>query len=61
MPLITIEGPPMETEKKRELAKALVEAMHGVTGHRKEILTVIFHENAPENVAPAGELLSDRK
>ena len=51
----------METEKKRELAAALVDAMHGVTGHPKEILVVLFHENKPENVAPAGQLLVDRR
>ena len=60
MQLIIFEGPRMATEMKRELGRAVVDAVHNVTGHDKEILTLIIHENPPENIAPAGELLIDR-
>ena len=61
MEFIVFEGPPMPVEKKRELVGALTEAAHRVTGHPKGILTVLIHENGPENVGVGGELLADRQ
>ena len=61
MPLIIFEGPPMDTETKRKLARSITEAVSGATGHRREIITTVIHENPPENIAPGGELLVDRK
>jgi len=60
MPLMIFEGPPMPVEKKRELVREVTEAVHRVTGHPKHILTVVIHENGPENVGAGGELLVDR-
>ena len=60
MPFILFEGPRMPVERKRELVSALTEAVSRVTGHPKEILTVLIHENQPENVGVGGELLADR-
>jgi len=60
MPLIIVEGPRMDTDTKRELARSIAEAVSRVTGHRKEIITTVIHENEPANVAPGGELLVDK-
>ena len=60
MPLIIFEGPKMETETKRQLVRALAEAVSRVTGHPQEIITTVIHENPPENIGPGGELLADR-
>lgn len=61
MPTIIFEGPRMETEMKRELVRAIAEAVSRITGHPKEIITTLIHENPPENVGPGGELLVDKK
>ena len=60
MPTVIFEGPRMETQKKRELVRAIAEAVSRVTGHPKEIITTVIHENPPENVGLGGELLVDR-
>jgi len=60
MPLIIFEGPHLEKEKKRELARSFAEAASRATGLPAQIITTIFHENGPENVAPGGELLADK-
>ena len=61
MPMIIFEGPRMETEMKRELVRAIAETVSRITGHPREIITTLIHENPPENVGPGGELLVDRK
>ena len=61
MPMIIFEGPKMATETKRQLVRAIAEAVSRITGHPKEIITTLIHENPPENIAPGGELLIDRK
>lgn len=61
MPHITIEGPKItELEKKRKLVEGLTEAAVNAYGLRKEIITVLIKENAPENVGVGGQLLIDR-
>lgn len=32
-----------------------------IDGLSKQVITVVIHENPPENVGPGGELLIDRK
>ena len=59
MPIITVEGPKMALEKKREFAERTTQAFHEIFGHPKNIITVLFHENTPENVAAGGEMLID--
>ena len=61
MPTIIFEGPRMETEMKRELVRGIVETVNRITGHPKEIIMTLIHENPPENVGPGGELLVDKK
>jgi len=58
MPNITVEGPALETAKKRLLVKALYDAARAV--YNIEHIIVLIHENPPENVGVAGELVSDR-
>ena len=59
MPTITVEGPPISIEQKRELVKHLTEA--AVEVYRIEHITVLIKENAPENVGVSGQLLADRR
>jgi 4-oxalocrotonate tautomerase len=59
MPTVTVEGPPLEIEKKRTLVRGLYDAAYAVYGI--EHITVVIKENAPENVGVRGQLLVDRK
>jgi 4-oxalocrotonate tautomerase len=58
MPTVTVEGPPIEVEKKRTLVKGLFDVAYAVYGI--EHITVVIKENAPENVGVRGQLLVDR-
>ena len=59
MPNITVEGPPIDLEQKRQLVKKLTEA--AVEVYKIKHITVLIKENSPENVGSNGELLVDRK
>jgi len=59
MPTITVEGPPIDIERKRELVKRLTEA--AIKIYKIEHITVLIRENPPENVGVNGQLISDRK
>ena len=59
MPMIMVEGPPIEIDQKRELVKKLTDAAVKVYGI--EHITVLIRENAPENVGAGGQLIADRK
>ncbi|RKX68386.1 4-oxalocrotonate tautomerase [candidate division WOR-3 bacterium] len=59
MPIITIEGPPIGVEKKRELARRLTKVAEDIYGIKHII--VLIRENKPENVASSGELICDKK
>ncbi len=62
MPIISIEGPPIEdVEKKRILARELTDAATRGYGLPKETIIVLIRENSPENVGVAGKLLIDRR
>jgi len=62
MPIIIINGPPIEKiEKKRILVRDLTDAAVQAYGLPKEKIQVLIKENWPENVGTGGELLSDRK
>jgi len=58
MPTVTIEGPPIEVDKKRELVKRLTSAASDIYGIKH--ITVLIHENPPENVGVMGQLILDR-
>ena len=59
MPMIMVEGPPMDIERKRQLVKKLAAAAAEV--YRIKHITVLIRENPPENVGVGGQLLADRK
>ncbi|MDY7039956.1 MAG: 4-oxalocrotonate tautomerase DmpI [Chloroflexota bacterium] len=59
MPMIVIEGPPIDVERKRRLVKGLTAV--AVEVYEIEHITVLIHENPPENVGVSGKLLADRK
>jgi len=59
MPMIMVEGPPLDVERKRQLVKKLTET--AVEIYRIEHITVLIRENQPENVGVGGQLLVDRK
>jgi 4-oxalocrotonate tautomerase len=62
MPTITVEGPPVPTEKKRVLVKSLTEAAEAVyEGIPADAFVVLIRENEAENVGVGGELLCDRR
>ena len=58
MPTITVEGPPIDVERKRQLVRKLYDA--AVEVYRIEHITVLIKENPPENVGVGGGLLADR-
>ncbi|MCD6318346.1 tautomerase family protein [Candidatus Aerophobetes bacterium] len=59
MPTITVEGPPIKVEQKRELVKKLTDV--AVKVYKIEHITVLIRENSSENVGINGQLLLDRK
>lgn len=61
MPTITVEGPPIELDKKRALASGLAETAARVYGLPKDVMIVLIKENPPENVGLGGQLLVDRR
>jgi 4-oxalocrotonate tautomerase len=59
MPLIQIDGPRLDVNKKRDLAKRITEVAMGV--YNIPHITVIIRENSLENVASNGELIIDKQ
>ena len=60
MPLVTISGPALSTEKKRDLARRITEVMSDVYQRPAAHIIVTIHENPPENVSVGGRLVADR-
>jgi len=61
MPVITVSGPALSLEKKRELVKDLTEAASKIMDIPKEAFVVLVSENPQENVGVGGMLLADKK
>jgi 4-oxalocrotonate tautomerase len=62
VPTITVEGPPVPTEKKRLLVKGLTEvATAAYEDVPADAFVVLIRENEAENVGVGGELLCDRR
>ncbi len=59
MPLITVEGPAISTDAKRELVRRFTETAREV--YRIDEIIVLIKENALENVGVNGELIADRQ
>ena len=60
MPVITIEASPLSHDVKEKLAKEFTDAASKITNIPKEAFVVIVKENAFENMAQGGVLLSER-
>jgi 4-oxalocrotonate tautomerase len=61
MPTVTIDGPIVkDMDKKRELVKAITDAMEKAYGMPRHVFTVVIKENSPENVGVGGTLIIDR-
>jgi 4-oxalocrotonate tautomerase family enzyme len=60
MPVIIVEGPVLDSlDKKRKLSRTLTDAAVAAYGIPKNSFLVLIKENADENIAFAGELMSD--
>jgi 4-oxalocrotonate tautomerase len=62
MPVITVEGPPVDDiEKKRSLVRSLTTAAATGYGLPEAAFIVILHETNPDCVGSGGQLLVDRQ
>ncbi len=60
MSMITVEGPPISVEAKRQLAKELADALaNAYPDIKREYFLIFIHENGLENMASGGELIAD--
>jgi len=60
MPVITVEGPTLTKEQKRELIENLSEIASKIMNINKESYVVYIKENDLDNVGVGGAVLSDR-
>lgn len=61
MPIITMEGPELSKEQKKDLVESFTREAVRVTGIPIQAFVVLIYENDPDNVGVGGELLSDRR
>ncbi len=61
MPIVTVSGPRITLEQKREMVRGLTEVAAEVYGRPPGHIIVIIQENDPENVAISGKLAVDRQ
>lgn len=59
MPLVIIEGPALDLDGKRKLAKELTAAVAAVYGLPAVAVDVLIRETPPENFSRGGELVAD--
>ena len=57
MPVITVEGLPIDVERKRQLVKELYKSAAEI--YKTEQIVILIKENALENVGVNGELIAD--
>lgn len=60
MPIITIDGPKLSREQKKDIVESFTREAARVTKIPLQAFVVLINENDPDNVGVAGELLSDR-
>ena len=60
MPIITIEAGTASKETKAELTKVLTDDVVRILNATKDHVFIIYKENNFDNLAIAGELLSDK-
>jgi 4-oxalocrotonate tautomerase len=62
MPFVTIilkEG--RSVDQKREMVKAVTDAIARTVNAKPEAVHIVVHEEPPTNIASAGTLLADKK
>ncbi|KZX10830.1 4-oxalocrotonate tautomerase DmpI [Methanobrevibacter curvatus] len=59
MPVVIIEGNPLDIDKKREYVKNLTKLTAETYNRPESTITVLIREIEPENVGVAGNLLAD--
>ncbi|MDR3063338.1 MAG: tautomerase family protein [Methanobrevibacter sp.] len=59
MPVVIIEGNPLDINKKREYVKNLTKLTAETYNRPESTITVLIREIEPENVGVAGNLLTD--
>lgn len=60
MPVITIDGPHMSKEQKKDLVESFTREAARITNIPTQAFMVLINETDPDNVGVAGELLSER-
>ena len=60
MPIITLDGPLMTKEQKKDIVESFTREAVRVTGIPTRAFVVLINENDPDNVGVAGELLSEQ-
>ena len=60
MPVITIEGPALSTDKKEKLAKELTHLAAEIMNIPLDAYVVFIKENPYENMAQGGILISEK-
>ncbi|HMM23113.1 MAG TPA: tautomerase family protein [Selenomonadales bacterium] len=59
MPIITVEGPQISKEQKRQLVGEITKAASDIIRLPAEYITVLIKENGHDNIGVGGSLLSD--
>ena len=59
MPMIQVNCPRTDKEKKRELVRKLTETASEILGIPEPAFTVVIYENDPDNGGVGGKLLSE--
>lgn len=60
MPIVTIDGPRIDREKKSALVKEVTQVVAKIYELPERAITTVIRENLPENIGVAGELLADK-
>ncbi|KXS41744.1 MULTISPECIES: 4-oxalocrotonate tautomerase DmpI [unclassified Candidatus Frackibacter] len=60
MPIITLDGPKLTKEQKKELIKGFTETASNVVNLPEEAFVVLIKEMEAENVGVGGELLAEK-
>lgn len=60
MPIVTIDGPVINKEKKRNLVQQVTQIVAKIYELPEDAITTVIKENSPENIGVGGSLLADR-
>lgn len=59
MPVITVEGPLMNKDKKEQLAKEITRVAAKIVEVPEKAVIVLLKENGPDNIGVGGTLMSN--